>query len=63
MILQLFAVQDDAWLKEEEARVRRTIKEGLKAEEASHKLEVDNKRDDHRKKNKYVIPAKRTIMG
>ena len=63
MILQLFAVRDEAWLKEEEARVRRAIKEGLKPEEASRKSEVGNKRDDHVKKDKYVVPARRRIMS
>ncbi|CAM0870829.1 unnamed protein product [Alopecurus aequalis] len=62
---KLFAVRDEAWLKEEEARVTRVIKEGMedrrKSEaerklKAERKLEVDSKREDHREEDKCVVP-------
>jgi hypothetical protein len=55
--LQLFAVRDEAWLKAEEARVRRMIKEGKEARR--HGLEVQNIGGGHGKRNTYIIPARR----
>ncbi|XP_047084506.1 uncharacterized protein LOC124695733 [Lolium rigidum] len=54
---ELFAVRDEAWLKAEEARVRRMIKEGKEARR--HRLEVENIGGGHGKRNTYIIPARR----
>lgn len=54
-ILQIVRVRDEAWLKEEEARVRRMFKESHEAIEADRA----QKGYGHGKSAKYVIPAKR----
>jgi hypothetical protein len=55
-ILQLVTVRDEAWLKEEEARVRHMFKE---VDEA---IKMDTRWDDHGKTDKYVVPARRKLV-
>jgi hypothetical protein len=64
-------VRDEAWLKAEEARVRHMLKEVDEAIEKYNKYshlgmfekldeaEVDTAGDNHGKRDKYVVPARR----